>query len=419
MKFSAQPLARLACLASVAALYACGGGGGGSSTSVASVSTGSATGILTDAAIQGVSYTTSSGVSGVTDASGGYKYNPGDTVTFKLGSVTLGNATANGIISPIDLAAGDANKYRNLLVLVQSLDADGNPGNGIAVSAAAAAALPAGLDLTQALETSFAASIATAASTAGSGGVVTGANANAHFLSQALPLLSSNVYTFVPADHAAGHFGLLRVSASGEYLEGEVGTPSTAIGFRPGVEHGVAVVDIADAHGFHLSSIRDIDTNDSAGVNNLGSACQRLVPMGSGLYAPNTNQTMEPCNFLPGNPVTLKKAENDPAGIVGVWAHGSANTVLTETFVFTSSGNFLTVDPVHPGVESGTYGFNNATKTLTLPIPLAYDTNGAAGLSDGSSNSTSKSFVLSADGQTIAVNGGAGGGGSTLYRISK
>lgn len=42
-------------------------------------------GVLTDAAISGVPYTTSSGISGTTLADGGYDYRVGDTVTFNVG----------------------------------------------------------------------------------------------------------------------------------------------------------------------------------------------------------------------------------------------------------------------------------------------------------------------------------------------
>lgn len=62
---------------------------------------------------QGVSYTTSpSGVSGVTGPNGIYQYNPGDSVTFTLGGLTLGNVTATGIISPLQLSVGDSTKLR-------------------------------------------------------------------------------------------------------------------------------------------------------------------------------------------------------------------------------------------------------------------------------------------------------------------
>ena len=112
----------------VLALAACGGSDEAPTAAAPSVIvTGSATGVLSDAAVGGVSYTTSSGVTGTTAADGSYKFNPGDTVTFKLGALTLGTATATGIITPMELSGGSAVKLQNLLVLLQSLDPDGTP----------------------------------------------------------------------------------------------------------------------------------------------------------------------------------------------------------------------------------------------------------------------------------------------------
>lgn len=44
-----------------------------------------AKGVLTDSAIAGVPYTTTSGKSGITTATGEYDYSVGDTVTFNVG----------------------------------------------------------------------------------------------------------------------------------------------------------------------------------------------------------------------------------------------------------------------------------------------------------------------------------------------
>ncbi|MEI8164559.1 MAG: hypothetical protein WCI19_15605, partial [Betaproteobacteria bacterium] len=49
------------------------------------------TGILSDSYVKGVSYTTSSGLSGTTGTNGEFSYAAADTVTFKIGSVTLGS----------------------------------------------------------------------------------------------------------------------------------------------------------------------------------------------------------------------------------------------------------------------------------------------------------------------------------------
>ena len=73
--------------------------------------------------------------------SGSYKYNHGDTVEFKLGSMILGKVKGAPIVTPIELAADNGNRLQNILVLLQSLDMDGNPENGISIPADAAAAV--------------------------------------------------------------------------------------------------------------------------------------------------------------------------------------------------------------------------------------------------------------------------------------
>ena len=61
---------------------------------------GPATGKLMDAAVSGVNYSTSSKITGITDKDGIYKYNHGDTVEFKLGSLVLGAVSYTHLTLP-------------------------------------------------------------------------------------------------------------------------------------------------------------------------------------------------------------------------------------------------------------------------------------------------------------------------------
>ena len=88
-------------------LVACSGGNG-SSSGGGKPATGPTTGKLTNAAVSGVAYSTSSKMAGITDDRGIYNYNHGDTVEFKLGSLILEKVKAAAIVTPIDLA-GDGN----------------------------------------------------------------------------------------------------------------------------------------------------------------------------------------------------------------------------------------------------------------------------------------------------------------------
>ena len=116
-------------------LTACGGGSGGSNTHTPPpvIEQPKKIGVLTDGIIQGASYTTSSGLSGVTNASGEFTYREGDQITFTLGPVQLGNTiTALARITPIELTSSRQTRL-NMMVLLQSLDQDQNHDNGISI----------------------------------------------------------------------------------------------------------------------------------------------------------------------------------------------------------------------------------------------------------------------------------------------
>lgn len=125
------------------AITGCGGGGGGETAAPV------LTGRFFDAAVEGIDYQTLDandrpGESGRTDAEGRFRYRAGDRVVFSIGSLSLPAATAASVVTPLDLAGSrklDDPKVSNLLVLLQSLDADGDPTNGIKIPAAAATAL--------------------------------------------------------------------------------------------------------------------------------------------------------------------------------------------------------------------------------------------------------------------------------------
>ncbi|MED5238555.1 MAG: adhesin [Pseudomonadota bacterium] len=129
---------KISSLALAVALTACGGGGSssGGSSAPAGPSTKSETGVFTDSAVAGINYQTNpGGLSGKTNALGEYNYVEGDTVIFSIGDTELPAVTASGRVTPADMAEGnDADVVTNVLRLLQTLDDDGNPDNGITIS---------------------------------------------------------------------------------------------------------------------------------------------------------------------------------------------------------------------------------------------------------------------------------------------
>ncbi len=119
------------------ALVSCGGGGdGGGGTPSATTSTGT----FVDTPVQGLTVQ-SGNLQGETSATGSFQYFPGQPTSFFVGALNLGtagNLPANAIVTPLNLTqtpnptlntAGVVNR----LMLLQALDGDGEPTNGIVI----------------------------------------------------------------------------------------------------------------------------------------------------------------------------------------------------------------------------------------------------------------------------------------------
>lgn len=120
-------------------LAACGGGGSSSpdSTPVTMVEPEPATftGIFLDSAVEGLNYATST-TNGITNATGEFTYQTNENITFSLGDIEFPTILAKSVITPLDIiGTNDINNISviNVLRLLQSLDVDGEPANGIQI----------------------------------------------------------------------------------------------------------------------------------------------------------------------------------------------------------------------------------------------------------------------------------------------
>ncbi len=446
--------ARVIPAAFILALTACDGVNKGASSGSAKPQAGPATGLLPDTA--GIAYLASSGTAGTTDENGIYKYNHGDTVEFKLGSLIIGKVRGAPIVTPIELAGDSSPRLQNLLILLQSLDVDANPVNGISIPANAAASLSASVNL-DSDPAAFAASteLAKAREAGGIAGAVrTAKQANAHFLSQGISRLSTNIW--VKYDDASA--SVIRISAAGdgEYLQGEA-TPDDScdanrvcggnLVSKAGVEYGAASVSEFDTRGFKFVGAPTIDTNLQAGLSHPRPTW-RIRTDGSELITSDivTVQRERKQKSLFGElfhiagtleissskePIKTEvkesrfsRMENDPKGIVGAWVPDTA-TIKTPTYFFFSNGKLLMADPIGdpervghescggPGIEFASYNYDAAGNTLIVKA-FTYDTNGCSGFSGNEASS----FKLGADGNTATLES-KNGSVLTLHRISK
>ncbi|MDC8829691.1 pectinesterase family protein [Alteromonas gilva] len=107
----------------------------------------SLTGQFVDAPVGGLSYSSESFPDGTTNANGEFDYFRGDQITFSIGDLVFPSAPASSLLTPLALFKTD-NPFNpsvvNTLRLLQALDTDADPSNGISISpdAAAAATMP-------------------------------------------------------------------------------------------------------------------------------------------------------------------------------------------------------------------------------------------------------------------------------------
>lgn len=121
------------CLLSIAILAGCGSDDDDNSGSSGPQTL---TGTLLDAPVINIDYSTDT-QSGVTNAQGEFTYVEGERVFFSVGDLNLPSALADEIVTPMDMVGiQDSTDFRvvNIIRLLQSLDDDGNPDNGISIT---------------------------------------------------------------------------------------------------------------------------------------------------------------------------------------------------------------------------------------------------------------------------------------------
>lgn len=421
--------------------------------------TGPATGILVDSPVSGISFAASSGKTGVTNDKGSFNFNYGDKIEFKLGGLALGNIPGSQIVTPIELANGSDTKLQNLLVLLQSLDSDSNPTNGITISSETAAAVKSSINLESDPETfADSANLKSIMATSGiEGNVRTAEEARTHFLSQGTALLSAQIW--VSYDNTTASVLRIAADSSGEYLQGDARPDDSCDEnrvcggrtiFQSGVEYGVAIAEEFDTRGFKLTGKPSVDTNLKAGFSNPGPT--RRVRT-DGLELINSDIVIvqraraessvfgelfhiaKPIQLSDENEVVEKevketryaKIDNDASGIIGAWAYDE-HAIKTQTLVFFPNGKFLMIDPTgatqradqakcgKPGIEFASYAYNKGASKLNLSS-FTYNTNGCAGFSD-LDNNTAIGFSINSDGNTAKLDK-PDDEPVTVYRVSR
>lgn len=123
-------------------ISACGGGGGDSTANVAPAALTppveiptTQTGVFIDSAVEGLNYKTAT-QEGTTNANGEFIYQLGEMVTFSIGGISFPPVEVKSQLTPLDIFDTEDLSHDgvvNMLRLLQTLDEDGIPENGIKI----------------------------------------------------------------------------------------------------------------------------------------------------------------------------------------------------------------------------------------------------------------------------------------------
>lgn len=366
----------LLCIALAGLLSACGGSDNDSSNTPPSTTT--QIGVLTDGPVEGATYTIN-GISKTTNAQGEFEYQEGDEITFSIGNIDLGTVTGSERITPVELAEDETTRT-NMLIFLQSLDSQGGHDDGIQIPDSVSQLPANSIDFskpTTEFITSFQPVLQTIEDFKDKV-VVSATEAQANF-NQTLLKDIVGVWYAKNADSEI----VLQVTSDGKYLIGEpiVSSPSDSAN---GMEYGELSVNAVAGDLWAQSSI---DTNEDWGLTDSRKTRDMKISFDGTQLKISEAQN-------PNESATFTKVPQNNSSIAGAWNTSSGK----QLFVFNPDNTYIMVDAVGdelriggtscggPGIEYGKYRVQDGKLFVDN---ILIDTNGCAGLSDNSANSSS------------------------------
>ena len=367
-------------------LASCGGGGGSSNPT--------STGTFVDSPVINIGYRTET-QNGVTNSRGEFNYFPGETVTFFIGDLEFPSIPAEQVVTPLDMADTDDISHPiviNISRLLQSLDKDGNPSNGISITDISKQnAVILDFDVSVSV---FELSTAVRTMIANGGqddprlelidvvttlvNLVAGLSASGALSSDPQPITGSALIgTWEIASPTQLDLFLLSFFEDGTYLHAEVDeTEPNAIS---GMEWGsFTYIGLGET-----TATQFLDNNGDAGLSDFSGdngSSLRILPQSSGslMFGPDDNN-----DGISDGAFGLSKIDSE--GILGAWISTTTDAELLMIAFFDNGIYFhAEVDRDNPelmsGMELGTYARDESTGLLT--ITQTFDNNGSAGLTD-------------------------------------
>ena len=273
-------------------------------------------GVFVDAFVAGIGYRTQS-QSGVTNERGEFNYLPGETVTFFIGDLVFPPVPAKGVVTPLDMAQTldpASPMVLNIARLLQSLDTDGDPANGITISPAAAqSAAPVDFNLTA---SQFAALPAVTNLVANSGSVTT---------------------AIVSEQQALAHL-LESFELAGVPVQGSSSSQSSAITTQPGGSSTPASAGASSQSSFAPSPVFP----SSSSATSLASSVQSSAVVSSVSSAP-ASSTPTSSAAASIAPISSTPASSAPVSSAASLEVSSSSTSSSSSSLVTAAPDFNTV----------------------------------------------------------------------------
>ncbi|MBL4799347.1 MAG: hypothetical protein JKY50_18235 [Oleispira sp.] len=329
------------------------------------------TGVFLDSAVENLSYKTAS-QNGSTDSQGKFSYVEGEDVTFSIGSLEFPVVKAGGVITPMTLAGTasvENQQVTNIAILLQSLDANGNPDDGITIPAEAATLASGAIDLTGPTE-DFILNAAVINLVANSGSVnttlVSKEDAQDH-LQSTIESQLPHVRSWTNKTGSSESHLIFFSDNTFVYAENDDEEPN-------GLELGNYSYDTATGDITLTITFDNNGPGEDSGVGDIGT------PVTIDTAFSNGNNTLKIMN----GELEFTADDLDTDSIVGAWSithqHESQHIILYSNNTFLYAENDMT-EP--NGLELGTYVYDAGTNQITYTI--TYDDNGPgqdAGIGD-------------------------------------
>jgi hypothetical protein len=372
-------------LSSVVLLANCGGGGSDSPSTL--------TGVFIDSPVINIGYRTAT-QNGDTNSRGEFKYLAGETVTFFIGDLEFPPVLAAEVLTPLDMADTDDVAHHmviNIIRLLQLLDKDGDPDNGINITQTAKDnAVFLNFDLSvEGFEAQIGIDlfIANGGQDTAQSDLVDTVLALVHFVASLIlsgeidsedePVDNQSLIgTWEIASPTDADFYMLSLLEDGTYVHAEVNEIDP--NFLSGMEWGTYdVVGLGE-----ITTTQNFNNNGNAGLSDFDGSGPRLrliaQPSGSLMYAPDTNN-----DGISDGVFGLRRVDSE--GLLGTWlSTTTANDLLM--IVFFDDGTYFhgevdeDDDTEISGMELGTYERDEDTGLLT--VSQTFDNNGDTGLTD-------------------------------------